>query len=310
LNGVSGGAAEAAEPSGGGQLAGAGLAGLVAQHGRGLLGEGVGHAQQHREAVVQPPDRVEVVLLAVAGGRLDQQPGAVVGEGAADVGGRPGGVAHVVEAVEGRHQVVAVPGEGAGRGGLEADPVGDAGLGGGLAGPVDRPLVVVEPGEGRLRVGLGHDDGRGAVAAADVGDPRPRLELGLDPVQGRDPGLDQVGPVAWREEHLAAVEDLGVLLVPADPGAGAEGLGDARLALEAGQGELERAGQVHRAGRAERTGPGHGPVQAEAVAEHDHAGLYGRPQVLHELAHEGVELVLVDGQHGLLTRQGGPIASA
>jgi hypothetical protein len=53
-----------------------------------------------------------------------------------------------------------------------------------------------------------------------------------------------------------------------------------------------------------------GPVQAEAVAEHDHAGLYGRPQVLRELAHEGVELVLVDGQHGLLTRQGGPIASA
>jgi hypothetical protein len=32
------------------------------------------------------------------------------------------------------------------------------------------------------------------------------------------------------------------------------------------------------------------------VAEHDHAGLHGRPQVLHELAHEGNELVLVDGQ--------------
>jgi hypothetical protein len=179
------------------------------------------------------------------------------------------------------------------------------------------------------------------VAAANVGDPRPRLELGLDPVPGRDPGLDQVGPVAGREEHLAPVEDLGVLLVPADPGAGAEGLGDARLALEAGQGELERAGQVHRDGRvgegeglllgeAEASagrvvghvaggglggqplanvplGPGHGPVQAEAVAEHDHAGLHGRPQVLHELAHEGVALVLVDGQHGLLTRQGAPL---
>jgi hypothetical protein len=142
--------------------------------------------------------------------------------------------------------------------------------------------------------------------------------------------------------------------VPADPGAGAEGLGDARLALEAGQGELERAGQVHRAGRvgqreglllgeaeapagrvvghiaggglggqpladvplggagplgqlgrAERPGPG--PVQAEAVAEHDHAGLHGRPQVLRELAQEVVELALVDGQDGLLARQGGPL---
>jgi hypothetical protein len=58
------------------------------------------------------------------------------------------------------------------------------------------------------------------VAAADVGDPPPGLEPGLDPVKGRDPGLDQVGPVAGGEEHLAAVEDLGVLLVPADPGAG------------------------------------------------------------------------------------------
>jgi hypothetical protein len=132
--------------------------------------------------------------------------------------------------------------------------------------------------------------------------------------------------------------------VPADPGAGAEGLGDARLGLEAGQGELERPGQVGQAGRvgqgeglllgqaeapagrvvgqvaggglggqplgqvplgragplgqlgrAQRPGAGHGPVQAEAVAEHDHAGLHGRPQVLHELAQEGVELVLVDG---------------
>jgi hypothetical protein len=204
-------------------------------------------------------------------------------------------------------------------------------------------------------VGPGHDDGRGAMAAADVGDPRPRLEPGLDAIQGRDPRLDQVGPVAGGEEHLAAVKDLGVLLVPADPGAGAEGLGDTRLGPEAGQGELERAGQVHRAGRvgqreglllgeaepptgrvvgqvaggglsgqplvhvplggagplgqlgrAERTGTGHGPVQAEAVAENDHAGLHGRPQVLDELAQKGVEPVLVDG-HDDSFPSGGPL---
>jgi hypothetical protein len=183
----------------------------------------------------------------------------------------------------------------------------------------------------------------------------PRLELGLDAVQGRDPGLDQVGPVAGGEEHLAAVEDLGVLLVPADPGATAERLGDARLGLEAGQGELERPGQVGQAGRvgqgeglllgqaeppagrivgqvaggglggqplghvplggagplgqlgrAQRPGAGHGPVQAEAVAEHDHAGLHGRPHILDELTDEGVELVLVDG-HDRLLSLGGPL---
>src|SRR5215211_1668153 len=139
-----------------------------------------------------------------------------------------------------------------------AEPAGGDQLAG-AAGPAWLPstaagcwesAVVVGPGEGRPRVGLGHDDGRGAVAAADVGHPRARLELGLDAIQGRDPGRDQVGPVAGGEEHLAAVEDLGVRLVPADPGAGAEGFGDAWLGLEAGQGELERAGQVHGAARA------------------------------------------------------------
>jgi hypothetical protein len=64
---------------------------------------------------------------------------------------------------------------------------------------------------------------------------------------------------------------------------------------------LGRAGPLGQLGRAERPGTGHGPVQAEAVAEHDHAGLHGRPQVLDELAKEGVELGLVDGHGRLLS---------
>jgi hypothetical protein len=70
---------------------------------------------------------------------------------------------------------------------------------------------------------------------------------------------------------------------------------------------LGGAGPLGQLGRAERPSTGHGPVQAEAVAEHDHAGLHGRPQVLHELAQEVVELTFVDGQDGLLARQGGPL---
>jgi hypothetical protein len=108
------------------------------------------------------------------------------------VGGRGQRVAHVVQGVEHRDQVVAAARVGVGRGDLEADPVADPGLGGRLAGPLDRPVVIVEADKGRPGVGLGHDDGGGAVAAAHVGDQGARLEPGLDPVQGRDPGGDQV----------------------------------------------------------------------------------------------------------------------
>ena len=50
--------------------------------------------------VEDAPDRVEVVLDAVVGERLDDHPGAVVGERLADVRRGADGIAHVVQAVE------------------------------------------------------------------------------------------------------------------------------------------------------------------------------------------------------------------
>ena len=70
-----------------------------------------GRAQQRREAVVHPPDRVEVVFDVVAGHRLDDHPGAVVGDDLAHVACRADRVAHVVQAVEHRHEVVALAAE-------------------------------------------------------------------------------------------------------------------------------------------------------------------------------------------------------
>jgi hypothetical protein len=96
-------------------------------------------------------------------------------------GGRGQRVAHVVQGVEHRHRVVALAGVGVGRGDLEAAPVAHASLGGRLAGPLDRAVVVVEADEPRARVGPGQQDGRGAVAAADVGDPGAHLRPGLHP---------------------------------------------------------------------------------------------------------------------------------
>ena len=57
----------------------------------------------------------------------------------------------------------------------------------------------------------------------------PARSLPCTSVQRRDPGRDQVGDVAGPEELLAPDEDVLVVLVPAQPGAGAERLGDPRL---------------------------------------------------------------------------------
>ena len=89
----------------------------------------------------------------------------------ADVRAGAGRVAHVVQAVEEAHQVVR-PGERRRRRDLEAHPVGQPGVGGALAGGVDRAVVGVEADDGRRGIGLGEQQRRCAVAATDVGDRR------------------------------------------------------------------------------------------------------------------------------------------
>ena len=69
-----------------------------------------------------------VVLCTLACVGLDDQPGAVGGQGVPDVAGRADGVTHVVQGVEDGDQVVAGAGEVGGRGDLEADAVADTGV--------------------------------------------------------------------------------------------------------------------------------------------------------------------------------------
>ena len=92
-------------------------------------------------AVVGAADRVEVVLDAVAGARLDDHPGAVGGERLADVARGADRVAHVVQAVEHRDQVVARRrGSSAAGATSKRHAVGDAGV----ARPA-RARVSIEP---------------------------------------------------------------------------------------------------------------------------------------------------------------------
>ena len=54
------------------------------------------------------------------------------------------------------------------------------------------------------------------MAAADIGDLGTAFELGLDSLERRNPRLDEVRQIAAAIEALAAVEDLVVMLRPAD----------------------------------------------------------------------------------------------
>jgi hypothetical protein len=122
------------------------------------------------KAVVGGADRVEVLAEVVVGERFDQHERAPRREVVVDMGARTGRITHVVQAVEEADQVVvAIERRRGGR--LEADPAGKAGVRGPLACGVDRTLVGVEADDAGGRVGLGEQQCRRAVPAADVGDP-------------------------------------------------------------------------------------------------------------------------------------------
>src|SRR5262249_61479213 len=97
-----------------------------------------------------------------------------------------------------------------------------------FAGAFNRRTVVVEAGEPGVRIGLGHHDGGGAVAAAHVGDAGARLQLRLDAVQRGDPSAAQVGVVTGAEEPLGAAEEAGAALLPAQAAPAPERAGPLR----------------------------------------------------------------------------------
>src|SRR5271165_5076863 len=141
------GTAETREAGVRNELPDRGLAGLCAEGVAARLGQGVRDAQQGGAVVVDAADGIEVVGDRVAGVGLDDEPGAVGGKRLTDVAGGSERVAHVVQAVECRGEVVTGAGELAGPGDLEAHPAGDPGVGGPLAGDLNRPVVIVRAGE-------------------------------------------------------------------------------------------------------------------------------------------------------------------
>ena len=118
---------------------------------------------------------------------------------------------------------------------------------GDLLRPLDRRLVVVEAVDRRFRVCLRHQHGRDPVPATDIRDLRPSPQLILDALERRDPLADQVGAVPRTEELLGPEKQLRVVLMPAEPFARPEPLGDLLPVLVRGADDVVAAEQVDRA---------------------------------------------------------------
>src|ERR1700722_7382604 len=156
VEGRFGGTAEASEAGRGDDVSDARFAGLRAEAQSNFLRARRWRAKQSREAVINAADRIEIVLELVVGKGLDDHPGAVFGERLKNVLSRTDGIAHIVQAIEDRNEVVSFPGKFLGGGHIEADAIGEAVAFSGCARAFDGLVVIIEAEEMRFGKGLGH----------------------------------------------------------------------------------------------------------------------------------------------------------
>src|SRR5690606_33094176 len=170
----------------------------------------------------------EIVFDTVAGGGLHDHPGAVVGDHLAEMPGRTDRIAHVVEAVEHRDEVVGSAGDGVRTGRFEGDVAYRVRPrpGGALPGDLDRRRVNVAALERRPWERLGHQPRRRAVTAAYVGDRGAGGELVEHPVECGQPLGEQMCVIGGPEEPFAPDVHVRIVVAPADTAAGAGGLED------------------------------------------------------------------------------------
>lgn len=218
-----GGAAEATEAGIAHDLAQSGLARLRTKREPDLLGERIGRADGGGGGVVQSPDRVEVVLHVISGKWLDEQHRAVLGQRLASMFRCAQGIAHVVQTVHEADQVVVVSRIVLRRGHLKFHPAIETRLLGPGSRGIDRPGVIIQTDEGRVRIGR-------AMTMVEAPWPQPTsATLPPDFSFASTPssaGIQTVVRLALYpppKERLGAEEEP-VMLVPADAIARAEGV--------------------------------------------------------------------------------------
>src|ERR1700757_5038752 len=158
--------------------------------------------------------------------------------------GRADGISHIVQAVEAGDEVIVLAGKGRGRRYLKCDAVAELLLLRDLARSLDRFRVIVEAKELRIGKCFGHENGRCAMSAADVGYARARPQLCLYPFERRDPFAEQMRQIVGAEKSLAPDEEAFLVLVPAKALAGAEDLRQFLFVLHARGEHVVETGKI------------------------------------------------------------------
>src|SRR5271169_33136 len=155
-------------------------------------------------------------------------------------------IAHVVQTIEHGHQVVVFAWKCFGLRDTKVEANLETLFSGDGAGALDGFVVIVKTKELRFWKGLSHQHGRRTLAAPNVGDTRPGLELCLNAVQGKNPRTDKVCCIARPEELFAAMKHIFIMLIPTHPRAGSEGLGNPGNCGQRAEGQLEGSRKVSR----------------------------------------------------------------
>ena len=159
---------------------------------------------------------------------------------------RAGGVAHIVQAVEYRDQIVILSRIPLGRGHLEGHPVADSLPLRRLPRAGNRLVMIIESEELRFRECFRHQDRRSAFAAAHISHPRSCFKFLGHALKRRNPRGDKIRGIARAEKPFAPMKDAFVMLVPAHPCPRAKGLGDPWNRSQRTKGQLEGAGKIRR----------------------------------------------------------------
>src|SRR5208282_1054623 len=170
-------------------------------------------------------NRIEIVLQLVAREWLDDHPGAILLEPAVHVRRSARGVAHVVQTIEERHEVVVLARKRFRAGYFELDAVPYACIARALFGGFDRFVVVIESGKLGFGIGLGHQNRRCAQTTAYVGDPRSAFQFFIYALERRNPRSDEICSIARPKKSFRAHKQFGVMLMPTHSLAGLESLG-------------------------------------------------------------------------------------
>src|SRR5208283_5152696 len=132
-------------------------------------------------------------------------------------GGGADGVAHVMQTIENRDEVVVLSGILLGLGLLEREPIGNPFTLGRITSCLDRFVVIIEAEEVGLGKRFRHQHCGSTLPTSHVGDARAGFELFLYIMERGNPRAHQIGSVTGAEELLAPVKHAVIMLVPAHP---------------------------------------------------------------------------------------------